>query len=504
MNPTQRTYIAIDLKSFFASVECVERGLDPLTTNLVVADASRTEKTICLAVTPSLKAHGVGGRARLFEVVQRVREVNRQRWYRSFSHRLSGKSCDARALEQHPDWEVDYIVAPPRMAYYIEYSRRIYEIYLKYIAPEDIHVYSIDEVFIDVTSYLLTYRMTAHELAMTIIRDVLKQTGITATAGIGTNLYLCKIAMDIVAKHLPADKDGVRIAELDEMEYRRRLWDYKPLTKFWRVGKGIAERLAPYGIDTMGKIARCSLENEDLLYRLFGMNAELLIDHAWGWEPCTMQAVKAYRPETNSFSTGQVFQCAYDFRKARAVIREMADAAALDLVSKRMVTDQLVMTVGYDIECLTDPAIRCRYHGPITTDAYGREVPKSAHGTTNLPCQTASSKLISEAVVGLFDQIVQPDLLIRRLNLSINHVVAESEKKVLQPQPVQLDLFTDYNVEEARQAEQSAQLAKERRIQETLLTIKQKYGKNAILRGLNFEEGATAVERNKQIGGHKA
>lgn len=474
MNPTQRTYIAIDLKSFFASVECVERGLDPLTTNLVVADASRTEKTICLAVTPSLKAHGVGGRARLFEVVQRVREVNRQRWYRSFSHRLSGKSCDARALEQHPDWEVDYIVAPPRMAYYIEYSRRIYEIYLKYIAPEDIHVYSIDEVFIDVTSYLLTYRMTAHELAMTIIRDVLKQTGITATAGIGTNLYLCKIAMDIVAKHLPADKDGVRIAELDEMEYRRRLWDYKPLTKFWRVGKGIAERLAPYGIDTMGKIARCSLENEDLLYRLFGMNAELLIDHAWGWEPCTMQAVKAYRPETNSFSTGQVFQCAYDFRKARVVIREMADAAALDLVSKRMVTDQLVMTVGYDIECLTDPAIRCRYHGPITTDAYGREVPKSAHGTTNLPCQTASSKLISEAVVGLFDQIVQ------------------------------LDLFTDYNVEEARQAEQSAQLAKERRIQETLLTIKQKYGKNAILRGLNFEEGATAVERNKQIGGHKA
>lgn len=367
MNPTQHTYIAIDLKSFFASVECVERGLDPLTTNLVVADASRTEKTICLAVTPSLKAYGIGGRARLFEVVQRVREVNRQRWHRSYAHCLSGKSSNARALEQHPDWEVDYIVAPPRMAYYIEYSRRIYEIYLKYIAPEDIHVYSIDEVFIDVTSYLLTYRMTAHELAMTIIRDVLKQTGITATAGIGTNLYLCKIAMDIVAKHLPADKDGVRIAELDEMEYRRRLWDYKPLTKFWRVGKGIAERLAPYGIDTMGKIARCSLENEDLLYRLFGMNAELLIDHAWGWEPCTMQAVKAYRPETNSFSTGQVFQCAYDFRKARVVIREMADAAALDLVSKWMVTDQLVMTVGYDIECLTDPAIRCRYHGCLRT-----------------------------------------------------------------------------------------------------------------------------------------
>ena len=504
MSDIQRTYIAIDLKSFFASVECVERGLDPLTTNLVVADASRTEKTICLAVTPSLKAYGIGGRARLFEVVQRLREVNRQRWHRSYSHCLSGKSCDAQALEQHPDWEVDYIVATPRMAYYIEYSRRIYEIYLKYIAPEDIHVYSIDEVFIDVTSYLQTYRMTAHELAMKMIRDVLKQTGITATAGIGTNLYLCKIAMDIVAKHLPADKDGVRIAELDEMEYRRQLWNYKPLTKFWRVGKGIAERLAPYGIDTMGKIARCSLENEDLLYRLFGVNAEILIDHAWGWEPCTMQAIKAYQPKSNSFSTGQVFQCAYDFQKARVVIREMADAAALDLVSKRMVTDQLIMTVGYDIECLTDPAIRCRYHGSVTTDAYGREIPQSAHGTTNLPCQTSSSKLISKAVVELFDRIVQPDLLIRRLNLGINHVVDESEKKATQPQPVQLDLFTDYEAEEERQAEQIAQLARERRIQETLLNIKQKYGKNSILKGLNFEEGATAIERNKQIGGHKA
>lgn len=504
MSDIQRTYIAIDLKSFFASVECVERGLDPLTTNLVVADASRTEKTICLAVTPSLKAYGIGGRARLFEVVQRVRAVNRQRWHRSYAHCLSGKSCNARELEQHSDWEVDYIVAPPRMAYYIEYSRRIYEIYLKYIAPEDIHVYSIDEVFIDVTSYLQTYRMTAHELAMTMIRDVLKQTGITATAGIGTNLYLCKIAMDIVAKHLPADKDGVRIAELDEMEYRRRLWDYKPLTKFWRVGKGIAERLAPYGIDTMGKIARCSLENEDLLYRLFGVNAELLIDHAWGWEPCTMEAVKAYRPETNSFSTGQVLQCAYDFRKARVVVREMADAAALDLVSKRMVTDQLVLTVGYDIECLTDPAIRSRYNGPVTKDAYGRETPKAAQGTVNLKKQTSSSLLIMEAVEQLFDRIVQPELLIRRLNLSINRVVDESKKKVLKPEPVQLDLFADQEAEEAKRQEESAKLEKERRIQETLLNIKRKYGKNAILKGLNFEDGATAVERNKQIGGHKA
>ena len=499
-----RTYIAIDLKSFYASVECRERELDPMNTNLVVADESRTEKTICLAVTPSLKAYGIPGRARLFEVIQHVNTENARRRLAAPGHQLTGSSCFASELKASPALAVDYIVAPPRMAYYMEYSTRIYNIYLKYIAPEDIVVYSIDEVFMDVTGYLDTYGLSARELARTMILDVLQTTGITATAGIGPNLFLSKVAMDIGAKHIQPDENGVRIAELDEMSYRKKLWDHRPLTDFWRVGPGYARKLERCGLFTMGDVARCSVQNEDLLYSLFGKNAELLIDHAWGWEPCTMQAVKAYRPETNSFSAGQVFQFAYDFRKARVVIREMADAAALDLVSKQMVTDQLVMTVGYDIECLTDPAIRCRYHGPITTDAYGREVPKSAHGTANLPCQTASSKLISEAVVGLFDRIVQPDLLIRRLNLSINHVVAESEKKVLQPQPVQLDLFTDYNAEEARQAEQSAQLAKERRIQETLLNIKQKYGKNAILKGLNFEEGATAVERNKQIGGHKA
>ena len=346
MQDAQRTYIAIDLKSFYASVECVDRGLDPLTTNLVVADVSRTEKTICLAVSPSLKAYGIGGRARLFEVVQRMREVNNQRQWQAPQHRLTGKSSNDLELKAHPDWAVDYIAAPPRMAHYIEVSSKVYSVYLKYIAPENIHVYSIDEVFMDVTNYLGTYKMTAHELAMTMIRDVLAQTGITATAGIGTNMYLCKVAMDIVAKKMPADKDGMRIAELDEMSYRRELWDYTPLTKFWRVGKGIANKLALYGIDTMGKIARLSEQNEELLYKLFGVNAELLIDHAWGWEPCTIEAVKAYRPETNSFSSGQVLQEPYTFKKARVVIMEMAEGMALDLVSKRMVTDQLVLTVG--------------------------------------------------------------------------------------------------------------------------------------------------------------
>ena len=481
----QRQYIAIDLKSFYASVECVDRGLDPLTTNLVVADASRTEKTICLAVSPSLKAYGIGGRARLFEVVQRVREVNYDR-KRKANWRFTGKSFNDTELKAHPDWELDYIAAPPRMA-----------------PPEDIHVYSIDEVFMDVTAYLKSYKMTAHELAMKMIRDVLKQTGITATAGIGTNMYLCKVAMDIVAKHIPADKDGVRIGELDEMTYRQQLWNHRPLTSFWRVGKGIAERLAPYGIDTMGKIARLSLQNEELLYSLFGVNAELLIDHAWGWEPCTMDLVKAYRPESNSFSSGQVLQCAYDFKKARVVIQEMADAAALDLVAKKLVTDQLVLTVGYDIESLTNPAIRAKYNGPVTTDYYGRQVPKHAHGTANLDRQTSSSSIIRKAVAELYDRIVNPDLLIRRLNLTTNHVVDESSvKKDAVPQ--QLDLFTDYEELERKKKEEQAALDKERRMQEAQLAIKQRFGKNAILKGLNFEEGATAKERNAQIGGHKA
>ena len=499
-----RTYIAIDLKSFFASVECVERGLDPLTTNLVVADASRTEKTICLAVSPSLKAYGIGGRARLFEVIQRLREVNNARRHQSPHYRLTGKSWRDEELKTHPDWEVDYLTAPPRMAKYIAYSTRVYQVYLKYIAPEDIHVYSIDEVFIDVTAYLKTYRMTAHELAMTLIRDVLKTTGITATAGIGTNLYLCKIAMDIMAKKAPADQDGVRIAELDEMSYREQLWDYRPITKFWRVGQGIADKLAEYGMYTMGDVALCSVQREQLLYKLFGINAELLIDHAWGWEPVTMADVKAYRPETNSLSSGQVLTEPYTTPKARVVALEMADAVALDLVSKRLVTDQLVLTIGYDTTSLTDPNIREKYHGPTTTDHYGREVPKPAHGTINLGKHTSSTKQIMEAVANLYDRIVHPDLLVRRLTLAINHVIDERSAQPTTTAPVQLDIFTDYEALEKQQKAEAEAEAKERRIQETLLNIKNKFGKNAILRGLNLEEGATAIERNKQIGGHKA
>ena len=482
----QRTYIAIDLKSFYASVECVDRGLDPLTTNLVVADVSRTEKTICLAVSPSLKAYGIGGRARLFEVVQKAREC-----------------------------KFDYIAAPPRMAHYIEVSTKVYQTYLKYIAPEDIHVYSIDEVFMDVTAYLGTYKMTAHELAIKMIRDVLATTGITATAGIGTNMYLAKVAMDIVAKKMPADKDGVRIAELDEMSYRRELWDYRPLTKFWRVGRGIAEKMAVYGIETMGQIARMSIQNEGLFYRLFGVNAELLIDHAWGWEPCTMEAVKAYRPETNSFSSGQVLQEPYTFKKARVVIREMAEGIALDLVSKRMVTDQLVLTVGYDAENLTRPNICEKYHGEITTNYYGKAVPKHAHGTFNFGKPTSSSRLIMDGATEIFDRCVNPNLLIRRMNLTTNHVVSEESvseqdsvhqrlRRGVYNAGMQLDLFTDYEALEKQRQEEQAKLDKERRMQEAQLKIKKRFGKNAILRGLNFEEGATAKERNKQIGGHKA
>ena len=503
MASSNRTYVAIDLKSFFASVECVERGLDPLTTNLVVADPTRTEKTICLAVSPSLKAYGIGGRARLFEVNQRLREVNYERRSQIPGYRFTGKSWKDSELQSHPDWEIDFITAPPRMAKYIHYSTQIYQTYLKYIAPEDIHVYSIDEVFMDVTAYLGTYKMTAHELAMTMIRDVLKQTGITATAGIGTNMYLCKVAMDIVAKHIPADEDGVRIAELDERTYREQLWDYKPITKFWRVGKGIAQRLAPYGIDTMGKIARCSIHNEHLLYKLFGINAELLIDHAWGWEPCTIDYVKAYRPESNSFSSGQVLQQPYTFAKARVVVQEMAEAAALDLVGKGMVTDQLVLAVGYDIESLTRPDIQQRYRGPIATDYYGRTAPKPVNSSIHLGKHTASTRRITEAVLTLFDKIVDPVLLIRRLNLTTNHVISE-EKAAQMQEVVQLDLFTDYEAMEKQQQDEKEALDKERRMQEAMLDIKRKFGKNAILRGLNLQDGATAIERNKQIGGHKA
>ena len=468
-----RTYIAIDLKSFYASVECVDRGLDPLKANLVVADASRTEKTICLAVSPSLKRYGIGGRARLFEVYQKARGI-------------------------------PFIIAPPRMAHYMEVSSRIYGIYLKYIAAEDIHVYSIDEVIMDVTAYLGTYRTTAHQLAIRMIRDVLSQTGITATAGIGTNMYLCKVAMDIVAKKMPPDKDGVRIAELDEMSYRRKLWNHRPLTDFWRVGHGTSEKLSRYGIDTMGKLARCSIEKEELLYRLFGVNAELLIDHAWGWEPCTMEAVKAYRPETNSLSSGQVLQSPYDTRRARVVIKEMAEGMALKLVSKQLVTDQLVLTVGYDTESLTRPEIRSKYHGEIVINRYGKPVPKHAHGTHGLAVPTSSSRIIMDGATMLYDRIVNPDLLVRRLNLTANNVVRRESVKPKEL-PQQLDLFSpDLGDVPGNPQDTRKRLEKERRIQEAQLIIKQRFGKNAILRGLNFQEGATARERNAQIGGHKA
>lgn len=489
-----RQYIAIDLKSFYASVECVERGLDPLDTCLVVADASRTEKTICLAVSPALKAYGTGGRPRLFEVIQKVREANYRRG-------RQGKSYSKATLDTHPEIAVDYIVAPPRMAHYIEYSTRIYAVYLRYIAPEDVHVYSIDEVIMDVTSYLKTYGMTAHELAMKMIREVLAETGVTATAGIGTNMYLCKIAMDIVAKKMPPDKDGVRIAELDEMSYRRQLWEHTPLTDFWRVGRGIANRLAPYGILTMGDIARCSIEHEDLLYQLFGVNAELLIDHAWGWVPVTIDYVKSYRPEAKSISSGQVLTCAYSSEQARNVVLEMADSVSLELIDKRLVTDQLVLTVGYDVESLTNPEIRAKYKGKITTDYYGRQVPVHAHGTINIDNPTSSGTILIEKVAELYDRIINPDLLVRRLTLSINHLIHE-EDATKKSKPLQLDLFTDYGELERKQELEAAELARERRRQEAILKIKKMFGKNAILKGLNYTDGATQRERNQQIGGH--
>lgn len=498
----RRTYIAIDLKSFYASVECMERGLDPLTTNLVVADESRTEKTICLAVSPSLKAHGIGGRPRLFEVVQRVREVNEQRRRGVPGCVLKGKSYKDVELKAHPELAVDYVVAKPRMAYYIHYSTRIYQIYMRYVAPDDIHVYSIDEVFMDVTDYLDNYKMTAHDLARTMIREVLRETGITATAGIGTNLYLAKIAMDIVAKRIPADADGVRIAELDEMGYRRQLWDYRPLTKFWRVGQGIARRLEAYGLRTMGQIARCSVENEALLYKLLGVNAELLIDHAWGWEPCTIKDVKGYKPSVHSLSSGQVLQEPYTFKKARVVAKEMADMMALDLVDKGLVSDQIVLTVGYDRESLATPASRAQYTGPVTMDHYGRPVPKHAHGTANLGFHHSSSRLIVDAVAEVFDRVVNRHLLVRRLTVVANHVISEEEARREARVPRQLDLFTDYDELDRKENERRVALARERKMQKTLLDIKRKFGKNAILKGTDFEEGATARERNSQIGGH--
>ncbi len=502
-------YIAIDLKSFYASVECIERHYNPLTTHLVVADASRTEKTICLAVSPSLKAYGIPGRARLFEVVQRVAKINQERRRCTPDGQFLGSSFHALELARHPELELSYITAPPRMAFYLEYSTRIYNIYLKYIAPEDIHVYSIDEVFMDVTHYLATYRMTPRELAAAIIQDVLDHTGITAAAGIGANLYLCKVAMDIVAKHVTPDENGVRIAELDEMSYRRLLWDHRPLTDFWRVGRGYQKKLEAAGLFTMGDIARCSLgsdsdyHNEDLLYQMFGVNAELLIDHAWGYEPTTMDLIKAYRPETNSICSGQVLKTPYDFEKGRLIVQEMTDLIVLELVDKRLVTDQMVLTIGYDIQNLMEPSIQKDYKGEVTTDRYGRKVPKHAHGTANLSGQTSSTKKITDAVLRLYDRIVNPRLLIRRVTIAACRLVDETNAARTESYE-QLNLFTDYAALKKEQEAEEQRLAKERKLQEAMLTVKKKYGKNAILKGSSLQEGSTARERNRQIGGHKA
>ncbi len=500
-----KRYIAIDLKSFYASQECIERGLDPLTANLVVADESRTEKTICLAVSPALKAYGIPGRPRLFEVIQKVAEINSLRRERAPGKRFTEKSCYAPDLDRNPSLELDFVIAKPRMAHYMECSTKIYETYLKYVAPEDIHVYSIDEVFIDATPYLKLYGLSAEEFARKIIRDVLEITGITATAGIGTNLYLAKVAMDIVAKHIPPDENGVRIAALDEMSYRKKLWDHRPLTDFWRVGHGYARKLEKNGLFTMGDVARCSLGRpgeyhcEDLLYKLFGVNAELLIDHAWGWEPCTMADIKAFKPSTNSLGSGQVLHCPYTWEKARLIVREMTDMLVMDLVDKGLVTDQLVLTIGYDRESLTDPEISKKYTGPVTTDYYGRKVPKHAVGPANLGQYTASTRLIMDAVMELYDRITDPNLLVRRVNITANHVLPEREI-VSSQMPEQLDLFADPEADRKREAE----LEREKRRQQAVLSIRKKYGKNAIVKGMNLEEGATAMDRNQQIGGHKA
>lgn len=496
-----KIYICIDLKSFYASVECRERGLEPLNTNLVVADNSRTEKTICLAVSPSLKSYGVSGRPRLFEVVQKVKEVNLERKKKIKNSKFVGKSYLDDELKSNPKLELDYIVAPPRMAHYIEYSQNIYNVYLKYLAPEDIYVYSIDEVFCDVTNYLKYNKTSARELATKMIKDVYETTGITATCGIGTNMFLCKIAMDIVAKKAEPNEFGVRIAGLDEMTYRKKLWDHKPLTDFWRVGRGYAKKLEEHGMFTMGDIARCSIENEDLLYKLFGINAEVLIDHAWGFEPTTIEDIKAFKPSSNSLSSGQVLHCPYKFNEAKLVAKEMADLLALDLVEKNLVTKQLTLTIGYDIDNLTNSKIRELYDGPVVKDHYGRDIPKHSHGTINLDYQTSSSKVLVEAIDKLFNKIGNKDLLVRRINISVNNVIPRekiSKVKIIK----QFDLFSDSDDLEKEQQNNIKNEINENKIQNAVLNIKKKYGKNAILKGMNLLEGATARDRNTQIGGH--
>ena len=499
----KQQYVAIDLKSFYASVECVERGLDPLNAMLVVADESRTDKTICLAVSPALKAYGIPGRPRLFEVKQAVEQINARRLSNAPGRRFTGASAFADRLRANPGLKLEPVIAPPQMARYMDCSAGVYQTYLKYIAPEDIHVYSIDEVFIDVTPYLNTYKCTARELAVRMIRDVLARTGITATAGIGTNLYLCKIAMDIVAKKLPADEDGVRIAELDERSYRELLWEHRPLTDFWRIGRGIARKLEANGMYTMGDVARCSLgkdhqrRNENLLYKLFGVNAELLIDHAWGYEPCTMADIKKYQPKASSLSVGQVLHRPYSFEETRLIVREMTDSLVLDLVSKGLATDQLVLSVGYDVENLKTPEARSSFDGAVARDWYGRAAPQGTHGSVNLEGFTASTKQLTRAAVALFERIADPALTVRRLYVVANHVQEEAR---LSDQPVQLSLFD----EPEAQAERAAREAKERRQQQAILSIRKKFGKNAIVKAMNLQEAGTAMDRNEQVGGHKA
>lgn len=497
LNKENKIYVAIDLKSFYASVECKERGLDPITTNLVVADSSRTEKTICLAVSPALKSYGIPGRARLFEVVQKVKEINVYRKRKATNRTFTGSSYSDIELKKNKNLELSYIIAPPRMAYYMKYSSKIYNIYLKYFSSDDIYVYSIDEVFIDVTHYLKTYNMRAKELVTKVIQDVYQTTGITATAGIGTNLYLCKIAMDIVAKHVKPDENGVRIAGLDEMAYRKLLWGHRPLTDFWRVGKGYTKKLEEHGMYTMGDVARMSVKNEDLLYKLFGVNAELLIDHAWGWESVTIESIKAYRPATNSICSGQVLHCPYNYENTKLIVKEMTELLALDLVERGLVTNQIVLEVGYDVDNLKNQAISSLYNGEITTDKYGRKVPKHAHGTINIDHQTASSKVLTEHIIKLYEQIVNKQLLVRRINITVNNVVNENMVKTSDYE--QINLFVDYaEVNEERKKEEA-----EKEIQKAMIGIKSKYGKNAILKGMNLQKEGTTIERNRQIGGHK-
>lgn len=501
MEQENKTYIAIDLKSFYASVECIERGLDPITTNLVVADSSRTEKTICLAVSPSLKSYGIPGRARLYEVVQKVKNLNSERKRAINNKEFKEKSYNNIIVKQNPFVELDYIVATPRMSLYMKYSTTIYDIYLKYFSEDDIIVYSVDEIFCDITHYLNTYKLTPEQLITKVLKDVYNTTGITATAGIGTNLYLCKIAMDIVAKHAESDENGVRMAYLDEMKYRELLWNHRPLTDFWRVGKGYAKRLEKYRIYTMGDIARISVENEELLYKLFGINAELLIDHSWGWEPCTIKDIKAYKPTSNSVSLGQVLHCPYNYEKTRTIVKEMTESLTLQMVEKRIVTSQMVLTIGYDIENLTNPNISKLYNGEVTIDRYGRRIPKHAHGTINLDHKTSSTKLITEAVMELFDRIIDKNLLTRRIYVVANNVINENDVK--EENFEQINLFTNFGELNAKKEKDKKKELAEKEMQKAIINIKKKYGKNAILKGMNFEEGATMIDRNGQIGGHR-